>query len=264
MGGGGLLAALHLAAAVLGLGGVQALPGLEVGDGGLVGQQHGGGAEHEECRVVEEVEETAGVDVRVSHHLGSEERLPRARPEQGPRGPVGHLHAVDGGVEGAFDGSYVGLLVVALVHVAVEQGELLVEPHHVGPHLLLAGPDTQLKCLSRSGAGSDRSQLYLVVQLRHDEESSPATDLLTLDDIAVDVISNVEDILALGPHQLGEDLAAAPAVDGVLVELVPHVLPNTELPGSLVHSPKDGALGEKQRLSGVNKGVVKIRLPGLT
>ena len=148
MGGCGLLATLHLAAAVLGLAGLQALPGLQVGDGGLVREQHGRGAEHEECRVVEEVEETAGVDVGESHHLGGEESLPGPGSEQRPHGAVGHLHGVDGGVEGALDGTNVGLLVVTLVHVTIEQGELLVEPHHVGPHLLLAGPNTQLKCLS--------------------------------------------------------------------------------------------------------------------
>ena len=78
------------------------------------------------------------------------------------------------------------------------------------------------------------------------------------------MIANIKDILPLGSHQLGKDLAAAPAIDGVLVELVSHVLPNTELAGSLVDSPEDGALGEKQGLSSVNKGVVKVRLPGLT
>ena len=78
------------------------------------------------------------------------------------------------------------------------------------------------------------------------------------------MIANIKDILPLGSHQLGEDLAAPTAVDGVLVKLVPHILSNTELAGVLVDSPENGPLGEKQRLSGVNKGVVKIRLPGLT
>ena len=78
------------------------------------------------------------------------------------------------------------------------------------------------------------------------------------------MIANIEDILPLGSHQLGEDLAASTAVDGVLVKLVPHILSNTELAGVLVDSPENGSLGEKQRLSGVNKGVVKICLPGLT
>ena len=81
------------------------------------------------------------------------------------------------------------------------------------------------------------------------------------------MISNIQHILALGSNQLGQHLTVSSAVHRVLLHIVrlAHIIvPDTQLPSGLVHSPQDCSLVEEQRLSSVNKCVVKVRLPGLS
>ena len=108
---------------------------------------------------------------------------------------------------------------------------------------------------------------YLFIEFWHYQECSPSLDLLTLDNISKDMISNIQHILALGSNQLGQHLTVSSAVHRVLLHIVrlAHIIvPDTQLPSGLVHSPQDCSLVEEQRLSSVNKCVVKVRLPGLS
>ena len=77
--------------------------------------------------------------------MGREECLPRAGAEEATRGAVAHLHAVDGGVQGALHRLHVGPAGVAAVHVAVKLGQLRVKPLNRAPQLLLARPHIQLQ-----------------------------------------------------------------------------------------------------------------------
>ena len=76
---------------------------------------------------------------------------------------------------------HVGPVLVAAVHVAVELRQLLVVALQLLKQVLLRGPHVQL-----------------VLELRDDEEGSPAAQLLGLEDVAKDVVADVQDVPALG------------------------------------------------------------------
>ena len=50
---------------------------------------------------------------------------------------------------------------------------------------------------------------HLLHQLRDDEEGAPATDFLGLENVTIDVVSNVQDIFTSSSQQLGYDITRA-------------------------------------------------------
>ena len=63
-------------------------------DRGLVRHEHRWSAEKVAKRVMQEIEESAGVKIRVTNHLRSEESLPRARTEQRSQHAVVLIHSM--------------------------------------------------------------------------------------------------------------------------------------------------------------------------
>lgn len=74
----------------------------------------------------------------------------------------------------------------SLVHLAQHH----VEGLQFGEQLAFVGPNVQF--------------LY---ELRHDEESSPAADFLRFQNVAENVIADIQDVLALGADQFRENVA---------------------------------------------------------
>ena len=79
---------------------------------------------------------------------------------------------------------------------------------------------------------------YLVIELWNNQESSPSSHLLALDNISKYVISHIEDILPFGPNKTGEYLAVSPTVHNVLLILVTDLIfANVQLTRLLIDTP---------------------------
>ena len=72
------------------------------------------------------------------------------------------------------------------------------------------------------------------------------------------MISNIEDILPLGPKEAGEDLAVSPAVHNIpLVFVTDIIFADVQLASLLINARR------KKWLSGINKCVIKVCLSQL-
>lgn len=82
------------------------------------------------------------------------------------------------------------------MHSLVQSTDVDVKVVQPRKQLVFLGPDRQL-----------------LSQLGNTQECAPAPCLLRLEDVAKDVVTHVQHLMAIGPHDVGEDIHRAPRVD---------------------------------------------------
>lgn len=126
-----------------------------------------------------------------------------------------------------------------LVHIAQANIQVL----QFGKQLTLVRPDVQL-----------------LHELRHNQECSPSTDLLTLQNITENVIAHVQHVLSLGAQQRGEHVTRTARVDMTLAKCS-DVSAHPKGARFGVHLTENRSLTEEQRFLGVYDDNIEVGGP---
>lgn len=105
-----------------------------------------------------------------------------------------------------------------------------------------------------------RPNVKLLTQFGNNEESSPSSNFLALENIAENVIADVQNVFALGTNQRCEDIAGATRVNLAFLKQT-EISSDFECAGRRVDLSQNCALPEEQRLLGVNDDDVEVGFP---
>lgn len=209
----------------------------------LMSQQRRRGTEQVRERVVDQIQERGCVQVRITDDLTGEESLSGSGTEQRAHHSIRQVHLVRHLSDLVAHLRDVRFLLSGGVQVLVQIAQGNVQLLQLVEQLVLIRPNVQL-----------------LHQLRHHQERTPPPHLLRLEDVAKDVVSDVQNVLALGTDQLREDVTGSARVHLAALQGT-HVGADLTRTRLCVHLTQNGALVEEERFASVHHDHVKVRLP---